>query len=182
MARPFVVRVGDLLREPGSRRRVEMSVDAERIETSAASTIPGTPLTVDGEVIAMAGGVEVVGRIGFDWYGGCRRCLDDVTGHEDVELREIAQRQPLDEEIYRIDEDLLDLEPMVHELVLANLPLAPLCRPDCPGPDPERFPASTEAEVEAAAADEPPPPDPRWAALGELRFDPDPDPDSDDVD
>jgi len=170
MARPFAVRVGDLLREPGSRRPVDITVDAERIATSAASTIPGTPLTLRGDVVAMAGGVEVVGTIGFDWYGECRRCLDDVTGHLDVEVREIAQRDPIDEEIYVIDEDLLDLAPMVEELVLAALPLAPLCAEDCSGPDPERFPTTTEVEAEAAAQAEPAG-DPRWAALAELRFD-----------
>lgn len=148
-----------------------MTLDAERIETSVASTIPGTPLTLDGEVTAMAGGVEIVARLGFDWYGACRRCLDDVTGHEDLTVREIAQREPVDEEIYAIDGDLLDLEPLVQELVLANLPLAPLCREDCPGPDPERFPASTEVELEAEAEAEAPPADPRWAVLAELRFD-----------
>ena len=169
MARPFVVRVGDLLREPGSRRRIEISVDADRIATSASSTIPGTPLTVDGEVIAMAGGVELVGTIGFDWYGECRRCLDDVTGHLDIDLREIAQRQPIDEEIYAIDDDLLDLEPVVHELVLAALPLAPLCTEGCAGPDPERFPATTDADADPA--EDEPVADPRWAALSELRFD-----------
>lgn len=174
MARPLVVRVGDLLREPGSRRRIDVTIDAERLATTAASTIPGTPLTVDGEVIAMAGGVEVVGTIGFDWYGGCRRCLDDVTGHLDVAVREIAQRDPIDEDIYAIDEDLLDLEPMVHELVLAALPLAPLCEEGCAGPDPERFPTTTEDDAARAAADEPVA-DPRWAALSELRFDDDTD-------
>lgn len=171
MGKPFVVRVGDLLREPGSRRLLDVEVEADRIETSAASTIPGTPMTVDGAVIAMAGGVEVVGTLGFDWYGACRRCLDDVTGHTDVPLREIAQRAPIDDEIYPIDDDLLDLEPMVHELVLASLPLAPLCADDCSGPDPERFPTTTEDEAAAAAAAEEPAPDPRWAALSELRFD-----------
>jgi len=171
VARPFVVRVGDLLREPGSRRPIEVVVDAERIQTSAASTIPGTPLRLVGEVTAMAGGVEIVADLGFDWYGECRRCLDDVTGHEDVAVREIAQREPVDEEIYEIDGDLLDLEPLVEELVLANLPLAPLCREDCPGPDPERFPAGSEVELEAAAAEAGPAPDPRWSALSELRFD-----------
>lgn len=169
MARPFLVRVGDLLREPGSRRQIELEVDAERIETTATSTIPGTPLTVDGDVVAMAGGVEVIGTLGYDWYGECRRCLDDVTGHTDVALREIAQREPVDDEIYPIDEDLLDLEPMVRELVLATLPLAPLCAEDCPGPAPDRFPTVTEVEVAEQA--EGPAPDPRWAALSELRFD-----------
>jgi uncharacterized protein len=119
----------------------------------------------------MAGGVEVIATLGYDWYGSCRRCLDDVTGHTDVELREIAQRDPVDDEIYAIDDDLLDLEPMVHELVLATLPLAPLCAEDCEGPDPGRFPTTTEAEVEAADAEREPDPDPRWAALAELRFD-----------
>ncbi|MCO8127014.1 YceD family protein [Acidimicrobiia bacterium EGI L10123] len=171
MGKPFIVRVGDLLREPGSRRLIDVEVEAERLETSAASTIPGTPLTLEGAVVAMAGGVEVIGTLGFDWYGACRRCLDDVTGHVDVALREIAQRSPIDDEIYPIDDDLLDLQPMVDELVLASLPIAPLCADDCPGPDPERFPTVTEDEVAAAAAAEEPPPDPRWAALSELRFD-----------
>lgn len=171
MGKPFIVRVGDLLREPGSRRLFDVEVEAERLETSAASTIPGTPLTLEGAVVAMAGGVEVIGTLGFDWYGACRRCLDDVTGHTDVALREIAQRTPLDDEIYPIDDDLLDLQPMVDELVLASLPIAPLCAEDCPGPDPERFPTTTEDEAAAAAAAEETPPDPRWDALSELRFD-----------
>ncbi len=173
MASPLVVRVGDLLREPGSQRDLDIEIEAEAIATTAASTIPGTPLTLVGTVIAMVGGVEVVGRLGFDWYGECRRCLDDVTGHTDVELREIAQRAPIDDEIYPIDEEhgRLDLEPMVHELVLASLPIAPLCSADCPGPAPERFPTVTEHDIEAEQAESGPPADPRWAALSELRFD-----------
>jgi uncharacterized protein len=173
VGKPLVVRVGDLLREPGSSRVLDIELEAERLETTAASTIPGTPLTVVGAVVAMAGGVQVVGTIGFDWYGACRRCLDDVTGHVDVALDEIAQRAPIDDEIYPITDDLLDLQPMVEELVLASMPLAPLCAEDCSGPDPERFPTTTEDEAAAAAAAEEPPPDPRWAALSELRLDED---------
>jgi uncharacterized protein len=45
------------------------------------------------------------------------------------------------------------------------LPLAPLCRDDCRGPDPERFPALSESDEANPAID------PRWAALGELHFD-----------
>ena len=43
MARPFVVRVGDLLREPGSRRPFDISVDADRIETEGLRALePGS--------------------------------------------------------------------------------------------------------------------------------------------
>lgn len=172
MARALVVRVGDLLREPGSRRDVDVVVDIGTLATSASSTIPGTDLAVHGVVTAMAGGVEVVGTLGYDWYGECRRCLDDVTGRGEVEFREVAQRDPVDEDVLPIEGDLLDLEPLVRELVLATLPLAPLCADDCAGPAPDRFPTTTEVEVEAAEAAEReeagPPRDPRWAALDEL--------------
>lgn len=175
MARPLLVRVGDLLREPGSRRSVERAVDLGPLETTATRTIPGTDLTVDGEVMAMAGGVEISGEVGFDWYGECRRCLDEIHGHHTVEFREVAQREPVDDEVLPIDGDLLDLEPLVRELVLSGLPIAPLCREDCEGPDPDRFPTTTEerheAELAAEAAAAEPAPDPRWAALDGLEFD-----------
>ena len=170
MARPFVVRVGDLLREPGSRRTVDEAVDLSPLETSAARTIPGTEQRLTAEVMAMAGGVEITGTVGFDWWGACRRCLEDVHGHRDVEFREIAQRDPVDDDVLPIDGDLLDLEPLVRELVLAGLPLAPLCREDCGGPDPERFPTVPEVEHEQAEAERERAPDPRWSALDELRF------------
>lgn len=170
MARPLVVRVGDLLREPGSRRDIDVEIDVPDHATTAARTIPGTDLTVRGEVLAMAGGVEVTGDVGFDWYGECRRCLDDVHGHADVHFREVAQREPVDDEILPIDGDLLDLESLVREIVLAGMPIAPLCGDDCAGPDPERFPTTTEAVVEAEAEAAPPATDPRWAALDDLDF------------
>lgn len=178
---PLRVRVGDLLREPGSRRSVERIVvapdatDPDPLATTAAAVIGGTDVTVSGEVTAMAGGVELVGTVSFDWYGECRRCLDDVTGHAEVTFREIAQRDPIDDEIFPIEGDVasgyVDLHPLVRELVLASLPVAPLCRDDCPGPAPDRFPTTTEAELEAGAAESEPPRDPRWAALGDLDFD-----------
>jgi uncharacterized protein len=57
---------------------------------------------------------------------------------------------------------------MARDAALLGLPLAPLCREDCAGPDPDRYPTVTEEELEAAAATAEKPPDPRWAALGDL--------------
>lgn len=67
-------------------------------------------------------------------------------------------------ELLAMDGDFVDLGPVVHDAVVLALPLAPLCREDCPGPDPAHFPVVT-ADPSA------PPPDPRWSALAELRFD-----------
>jgi len=70
-------------------------------------------------------------------------------------------------ETYLLAENEVDLEPMVRETVLLNLPVAPLCSEDCAGPDPDRFPTTVVVEPDP---DEPPPADPRWAALSEITF------------
>ena len=38
-----------------------------------------------------------------------------------------------DEDGYSLDGDLLDLEPVLRDALVLALPLAPLCRQDCPG-------------------------------------------------
>ena len=60
-------------------------------------------------------------------------------------------------------DDAVELGPVVHDAAVLALPVAPLCREDCPGPDPEQFPVRTED------GDEGPVEDPRWAALRELQ-------------
>jgi len=60
-------------------------------------------------------------------------------------------------------EDLLDLEPVVHDAVVLELPLQPVCDEDCPG---------LCAECGVRLLDDPDHAhetvDPRWAALGAL--------------
>jgi uncharacterized metal-binding protein YceD (DUF177 family) len=40
---------------------------------------------------------------------------------------------PPDDEAYVIEDDFVDLAPLVHDAILLDLPLAPLCREDCQG-------------------------------------------------
>ncbi|WP_350271715.1 YceD family protein [Frondihabitans sucicola] len=38
---------------------------------------------------------------------------------------------------YQVQDDHVDLEPVVRDAVVLSLPFQPVCRPDCPGLDPE---------------------------------------------
>jgi uncharacterized protein len=105
----------------------------------------------------------VAGTIHAPWEGECRRCLEPVHGTLEVELQELFSAEGDPDEVYRLDGEEVDLRPMVRDAVVLNLPQAPLCRAECLGPDPERYPATVE--------DDAPTTDRRWAALSELRFD-----------
>ena len=49
----------------------------------------------------------------------------------------IQAARPTEEEASRLEGDLIDLEPVLRDAVVLELPFQPLCRPDCAGLCPE---------------------------------------------
>jgi uncharacterized protein len=169
--RPFRIGVAELLRRPGSRRDVHVVAPLPSLAMSSSRVPEHAEISVDVVLESIADGVlTVTGVVRAPWTGECRRCLQPVEGTMEASVRELYAREPLDEETYPLDGDHVDLGAMAHDAVLLNLPLAPLCRPDCSGPDPDAYPVEAESD-EAGGGDTPTAPrDPRWAALDELRF------------
>jgi uncharacterized protein len=169
------VNVADLRRRLGQRRTepIELRLAPHRVVDSQLADEP-----VVGEVVieSIERGVSVLGSVTMAWTGDCRRCLEPTGGRIEVEIDEIFQIDaPEDSELWKLEGDQLDLVPLVRDAAVLSLPLAPLCREDCAGPDPDRYPAVTAAERDAEAAAAGPTPDPRWAALDQLRLDGDSD-------
>jgi uncharacterized protein len=175
----LTVGVADLLRRPGSRRELTAEVPAGSIRVGDVEVPTGATIRCELALESLGDGLVVTGRVRAPWSGPCRRCLETVEGEVDVELREVFERVPVEGETWPLEGDHVDLAPVVREAVVLALPLAPLCRPGCTGPDPDRFPAHAAGAVEAGEADgggdreepEQPPKDPRWVKLDELRFD-----------
>ena len=158
----FVVDVRELRERPGSRVAVDVEGELLDVVTSTAELIDGRGhLAVDLE--SFVGGVSATGVASGRFRGACRRCLEPVEGDYETEVDEIFEDTPTEGESYGIVDEQVDLAVLARDALILALPLAPLCRPDCAGPDPDRFP--TQVESDAAPAS-----DPRWAALGELSF------------
>jgi uncharacterized protein len=113
-------------------------------------------------------GVLVSGTVSATITGQCARCLEPLTDSVEVGLTELfaypdtATEDTTDpDEISRVVDDLVDLEPVIRDTVLLALPQAPLCRADCPGLCPEC--GGKRAELGADHRHETI--DSRWAAL-----------------
>ena len=169
----LVVDIVELQRRTGTRR----PVDAELVLPDTAlsedgvgeRSIVGGSLAVDVVVEAATEGIVVTGTVSGVSRAPCRRCLDDVDQPFELDMREIFERHPTEGETWPIEDERIDLTPVVRELALLSLPLAPLCRDDCAGPDIERFPTGPAEEPDEPEPEEPPR-DPRWAALDALSF------------
>jgi uncharacterized protein len=177
------VPITELRRRLGTRRPVQRTVSSDDVHdlTGVAGTVvtEAAELVLDLTLESVPEGVMVTGTITAPWTGSCRRCLDLVTGEVDVAIHELFEPDPTPGDTYPLDDDVVDLGPMVRDAVLLALPLSVLCREDCAGPDPDRFPTSVEDEAPPADAVEAsddegtgdaPTGDPRWAALRDLRF------------
>jgi uncharacterized protein len=131
----------------------------------------GAPLALDVRLESVTEGVLVSGTLTAPLTGECARCLDPVTDELAADIVElfaypdsVTDETASEDEVHRIVDDLIDLEPVVRDTVVLGLPMTPLCRPDCAGLCPdcgERLddlpPEHTHETI-----------DPRWAALRNL--------------
>ena len=171
---PLVLDTRELGRRPGSQREVSRSVPAPADLGIEVLRVPeGSPVDLDLRLEAVMEGVLVTGTARAALEGECARCLGPITDEYEVDLQELyvyddKDHDPdEDDEVSMLQDDLLDLEPLLRDAVVLALPFQPLCRPDCPG---------LCVECGARLADDPDhvheePVDPRWAALAELHQD-----------
>ncbi|HET9075532.1 MAG TPA: DUF177 domain-containing protein [Acidimicrobiales bacterium] len=168
---PWLVPITNLRRSHGNRR--EECRSGRVGELRVADSVVGANETVEADAVldSVDGGIEVTASVTAPWTGECRRCLKPVGGVVRARVREVYRPRPPgeapdeDEETYPLSGELLDLRPLVRDAVLLELPIAPLCRPDCAGLCP-----SCGADLNDGPCGCPPPAaDPRWAALDALR-------------
>ncbi len=151
----------------GSRIEVEGDAVLGDLAVTGSHVPDGQPVGFRGVVEAMEAGegVVAVGSVFGSWEGECRRCLGPAVGTISQNVKEIYERDAVDGETYPIEGDLVNLEPLVREAVMLELPEAPLCKPDCQGLCPECGINRNQGTCDCT----PDLSDPRWAALDALK-------------
>jgi len=125
----------------------------------------GAEVVVDTLLAWVTDGLLATGTVHAPWTGECRRCLGPVSGQLAVEFCELFEDTPRDGESYQLRLDTIDLAPLAREAILLDLPLAPVCAPDCAGLCPVCGADLNDGPCGCAPASV----DPRWAALDVLR-------------
>jgi len=132
-ARPFLVPVAALRRNPGASRDIEISAAIPELAITDSWVPEHIPVAFDGTIGSALGAVTVKGLVRAPWEGTCRRCLGTARGHLVAVVDELCTDDPDPEIGYATGTDFLDLEPIVHDACILELPLAPLCQDDCRG-------------------------------------------------
>jgi uncharacterized protein len=175
---PWIFSTREMGRRPGIMRTVTRTVPAPGTENpdeaiglvGVLAIPPGSDVELDVRLEAVSEGVYVSGTAAARLAGECSRCLDELD--EDIEVRveelfaypdSVTEETTDADEIPRLVDDQVNLEQTVRDAVALELPLAPLCRDDCPGLCPEC--GGRRADLGPDHGHETL--DPRWAALRE---------------
>jgi uncharacterized protein len=169
---PLVLDTRELPRRPGSMRTVNRVAPAPRDLGLELIGVPeGADLTLDLRLESVSEGVLVSGTVSGAVVGECGRCLRPIDDSVTVTIQELYayEHSTTDEtagedEVGRLQGDLIDLEPVLRDAVVLALPTNPLCRADCPGLCPECGAPWDELPADHSHQQV----DPRWAALSQL--------------
>ncbi len=157
-------------------QQVERAVEApEELGTDIIAVPVGSPLHLEVRLESVTEGVLVTGAVSATANGACVRCLEPVSLPVEASFQELfayADRaahhhevgaESDETEVHVLQDDLIDLQPVLRDTVVPALPFQPVCRADCPG---------LCSDCGAALADDPEHrhdvTDPRWAALSTL--------------
>ena len=183
---PFLFNAHDLPRRPGEMREYELTFDVhEELGFEVLSIAADEPIDIDLRIESVAEGILATATVRTEASGECGRCLDAVYYDVDETFQELyeyvedprqarkknkpgkkrpskVEEDDLDEDLVRqMDGELIDLDGPIRDAIILNLPINPLCTPDCPGLCPD----CGMKWIELPEDHEHAPADIRWAGL-----------------
>ena len=140
-ANPWRLDLRELGRRAGSMLEIERTLPApEGWRVELIGVPAGGDVHVRLRLESVMEGVLVSGDLDVPVTGSCARCLEPVEDTLHLDVQELyayegstTEATSEEDEVRRVEGDHIDLEPMVRDLVVLGLPLAPTCTEDCAG-------------------------------------------------
>jgi uncharacterized protein len=138
------------------------------------------PVSWRGQVVYADPGFYLRGHLSYDQTLTCNRCLTQIhePASSEVELMIVVEKSGSKVEergehelkegelsIVYLDGEILETRPILIEQLQLNIPMKPLCRPDCKG----LCPVCGIDRNRGTCTCQEPSPDPRWAALASFK-------------
>ncbi|MBB4136009.1 YceD family protein [Gordonia humi] len=177
--KPFVIDVRSVPRRAGSMVEVDRTVvTPDRIGAEMIGIPADSDVHLDLRLESVTEGVLVSGTVSGSTEGQCGRCLEALDDSVSVYLTELfaypdseTDKTSDDEDVERIVDEEIDLEQTIIDAIATELPLSPVCAPDCAGLCQICGVRLADAEPDHGHEVI----DPRWAKLADKLVDPEPD-------
>lgn len=164
MISPFIIDTRDLGRRAGMMQEKELIFQSPlSFGTDFIQVPPGEHISIDLRLECVIDGILASGEVRTVAKSECVRCLAPLEIDLSADFQDLYSYEPMGEETFLMDGDLLDLEPAIRDALVLALPQSPYCSEDCLGLCPicgfemKSDPSHGHDEI-----------DPRWQALSGL--------------
>jgi uncharacterized protein len=180
----FLFNSYELPRRAGEMRQYSLDlVIPERIGIDVIAVLAGEEIHLEMRLESVTQGVLVSAELSAIADGDCMRCLDPIELQIDRRIQELYRYAPEkphtkaerkrarqegddlnEDDVLMMDADFINLEGPIRDAIVLDLPVNPLCSPDCPGLCPGcgiKFSLLESTHSHEAI-------DPRWAGLSGL--------------
>ena len=153
------------MHKPGHMRELETSVAlGAKLGEGLANVPEGQNIDLKLRLESVHEGIYVSGGLKTVASAECSRCLEPMTVPVQVDIQELFAYSLQVEDDLVIQAEQIDLEPIIIDSVVLNLPFTPICSADCLGLCSECGVRSNENPDHAHEA----PIDSRWNELKKL--------------
>ena len=123
--------------QPGGSKEVVCDAPApEGLGNDVIGVPTGSPIHLDLRLEGVGDGVLATGVAEVQRRGECARCRTEIEASAEIDLQELflfPSVDPDDAEASRVEGEMIDLEPVLRDTAVLDLPFIPLCREDCAG-------------------------------------------------
>jgi uncharacterized protein len=95
-----------------------------------------SPINVTGSAVSDNGAVKVTATVTYDFLIPCDRCLEDINEKKVskyIHLLLLSDEETQDDTYIRVKTEQINIEELLREDIILDLPIVFLCKPDCLG-------------------------------------------------
>lgn len=144
----FRVNTHDLPHRAGELRQYKLHItEHEQVGFDILVVAEDEAIDIDLTLQAVSEGILATGQVQTYLTGQCTRCLDEIELEADENFTQLYRYEPdkkshkhekeidLDgaEDELHLDGEIMDLTAPIRDALLVDLPMNPVCDPDCPG-------------------------------------------------
>ena len=161
----FKIQVHDLMHKPGQMRELDTDVELPEALGAGLAVVPkGGKVELFLRLESVHEGIYVSGGLKTRATADCSRCLEPMSVPIQVDIQELFAYSLEVEDDFVIQDQTIDLEQVIVDSVVLNLPFTPICSADCLGLCPNCGAKMNENPNHKHEA----PIDSRWSALEKL--------------
>lgn len=133
---PLLIETHELDRRAGTMKQLHREVPAPSdLGIELMGVLEGSPIELDLQLESVVEGIYLSGTADVQLRGQCARCLEPVEDERQLDLAELYfyPGREADEDAQYVRDEKIDLEPVLRDAVVLDLPFTPLCRQNCAG-------------------------------------------------